>query len=112
SLLRLRDEAEKAVMERRIEKYITVNKDFHFYIYNRCNNKWLVRYIQSLWYFGRWVNVATLFEHNVAQKYLASHGRIYEAIRDRDEKALEAAFVDHLNDALESTLRALSRLEK
>lgn len=112
SLRRLCDEAHEAVSHGRIEEYITLNKDFHFLIYKRSGNKWLLKYIQLLWYFARWVNVPTLFDQSITQKYLASHAAICEAIERKDAAALEAACVAHLHDALVSTLRELSRLDK
>jgi len=112
SLRQLCAKAEDAVSHGRIEEYIALNKDFHFLIYERSGNPWLLKYIQLLWYFARWVNVPTLFDRSITQKYLASHAAVCEAIEHKDAAALEATCVAHLHDALESTLRELSQLDK
>ena len=112
TLRRLCDEAERAVARQRIEEYIALNKDFHFLIYERSGNKWLLKYIDLLWYFARWVNVPTLFDHTTTERYLGSHASICDAIETKNAEALEAALVAHLDDALDSTLTELSQLER
>ncbi|MBW1711587.1 MAG: GntR family transcriptional regulator [Deltaproteobacteria bacterium] len=109
---RLRERTEKAVLKKRMEKYIVLNRDFHFFIYHRSNNKWLVKTIESLWFFARWVNVATLFENNVTDSYLASHEAICEALKQKDKPRLEQVCAGHLEDALEVTLNFLSRIDQ
>ncbi len=112
AICRLKAKTEQAVRQRRMEKYIAFNRDFHFFIYNRSGNKWLVQTIESLWFFARWVNVATLFENSVIDSYLQSHERISQALQRRDKENLKTICEGHLDDALRTTLDYLSRMER
>jgi DNA-binding GntR family transcriptional regulator len=104
-------QTESAVRERLFEQYIAANRDFHFFIYRRCGNRWLVDYITSLWNFARWINVATLFDQAITRDYVANHGAICRAIADGDARGVESGIVRHLDDALAATLALLARLE-
>ncbi len=96
---------EKSLKESNIQAYIDLNKDFHFYIYKKSNNKWLPQTIETLWFFARWVNVATYFEDKVKKEYIYSHSKILDAIRMKDKKNLEKAFTQHLEQSKKDVIR-------
>jgi DNA-binding GntR family transcriptional regulator len=87
---------ERAFAERDPVAMITANRAFHFAIFDRCPNPWLVRFVAELWdmvdpyrvvSYGRmWADVP---DELMADEILVEHQRILTAlIRGGDERAL------------------------
>ncbi len=99
---------EKSFKQKKIEDYIDLNKDYHFYIYKKSNNKWMPKYIESLWHIGRWVNLVTYFEESVQKDYMDSHRKILKALQKRDKGLLKSSFIEHIDHAQKYIVAYLS----
>jgi len=83
----LRDQA-RAVEERDPVEMIATNRRFHFAIFGRCENPWLLRYVTQLWdtldpyrvlsYRRMWIEDPS---GQAPGEILAEHGRILAALR-------------------------------
>jgi DNA-binding GntR family transcriptional regulator len=91
----LRDQ-ERAVAERDAVEMIAANRRFHFAIFDRCDNAWLLKFVTQLWdaldpyrvlsYRRMWLDTD---EELVPNEILAEHQRIVTAIeKGRHDRAL------------------------
>jgi DNA-binding GntR family transcriptional regulator len=79
----------RAVDERDALEMIAANRRFHFAIFNRCENPWLLRFVTQLWdtidpyrvlsYRRMWLQDA---ERHVPAEILAEHERIVTALEE------------------------------
>jgi DNA-binding GntR family transcriptional regulator len=102
---------EISVSGKKMEDYVALNRGFHFFIYEKTGNKWLVKYIESLWYFGRWVNIVTFFHEDIQKNYLRNHKAILHAIQKKDTELLKTAFTDHIEQAKRNIIAHLMEKE-
>jgi DNA-binding GntR family transcriptional regulator len=105
------DRMEISVSGKKMEDYVALNRGFHFFIYEKTGNKWLVKYIESLWYFGRWVNIVTFFNEDIQKNYLGNHQTILHAIQRKDRDSLRKAFTDHIEQAKRNIIAHLVEKE-
>ena len=101
----------KSVMDKKINEYIRLNRDFHFFIYGKTGNEWMVKFIESLWYFGRWVNIITFFSRDIQRGYLRDHEKILGALKRKEKDALRRAFSEHIGQAQKNVFNYLSAKE-
>jgi DNA-binding GntR family transcriptional regulator len=91
----LRDQA-RAVDEQDAVEMIATNRRFHFTLFDRCENTWLIRFVTQLWdtldpyrvlsYRRMWLADP---EQHVPGEILAEHERILDALEKRNpERAL------------------------
>jgi DNA-binding GntR family transcriptional regulator len=99
-----------SVSDKKMENYISLNKEFHFFIYEKTGNRWMVKCIESLWYFGRWVNIVTFFNEEIQKGYLMNHHEILLAIQRKDRDLVRTAFIEHIEQAKRNVVTHL--LEK
>jgi DNA-binding GntR family transcriptional regulator len=96
---------ERSLRENKVQEYIDLNRKFHFYIYEKSDNRWLPKYIETLWFFARWVNVAVYFENRIKNDCIRSHSNILETLRKKDKKKLEKVFTEHLESSKNDVIR-------
>jgi DNA-binding GntR family transcriptional regulator len=84
---------ERAVEDRDAVEMIAANRRFHFAIFDRCENPWLLRFVTQLWdtvdpyrvlsYRRMWLQAD---EHGVPAEILAEHEVIVEALEQGDRR--------------------------
>jgi DNA-binding GntR family transcriptional regulator len=83
----------RAVDDRDAVEMIAANRRFHFTIFDRCENPWLLRFVTQLWdtvdpyrvlsYRRMWLHAD---EHGVPAEILAEHEEIVDALARRDRR--------------------------
>jgi DNA-binding GntR family transcriptional regulator len=83
----------RAVDDRDAVEMIAANRRFHFAIFDRCDNPWLLRFVTQLWdtvdpyrvlsYRRMWLHAD---EHGVPAEILAEHEAIVDALEHRDRR--------------------------
>jgi DNA-binding GntR family transcriptional regulator len=83
----------RAVEDRDAIEMIAANRRFHFAIFDRCDNPWLLRFVAQLWdtvdpyrvlsYRRMWLHTD---EHGVPAEILAEHEAIVDALERRDRR--------------------------
>jgi DNA-binding GntR family transcriptional regulator len=104
---------ERAAEDRDAVAMIAANRGFHFAIFERCENPWLVRFVTQLWdtvdpyrvlsYRQMWLQAD---ERLIPTEILAEHERIVVALENhRHELALR--LLDQHRERSEAFLKAL-----
>ena len=97
------------IRERKINNYLNKNREFHFYLYKKSKNPWLLKYIESLLYFTRWVDAATYFKDEIID--VTSHEKILKAIKNKNRESLEKLVAEHIDHGYRITRLYLLKLK-
>jgi DNA-binding GntR family transcriptional regulator len=90
------------------QRYLELNRRFHFLIYDAANQPRLLRFIENLW-----LQVGPLLNLITSRKYISSgretHDMIVDALADKDADAAERAVKRDLLDASALITQAIER---
>jgi len=100
-------EMEALLRKRDIETYVTKNKEFHYYIWNSCGNKWLIKYLENLSSQVNLFIVKALHVPHRANKSIREHWEIYEKLKMGNAKAVEKAIGNHFKKASDDLKKEL-----
>lgn len=90
-----------------IESYIEKNNEFHYLMWNSCENKWLTRILENLnAQISRFI-VRALHIPNRAKKSTREHWEIYKCLRTGDGAKVEKAIGTHFKNSLNDIRREL-----
>jgi DNA-binding GntR family transcriptional regulator len=90
-----------------IELYAKKNNEFHYLIWNSCQNRWLIKILENLSlqihrFIVKALNVPRRMENSVVE-----HGEILEKIKEGKGKAVEKTIGNHFRKALEDLQKEL-----
>jgi DNA-binding GntR family transcriptional regulator len=106
-LNRLYKEMQDLSKKGNIEGYAKKNREFHYLIWNSCQNKWLIKILQNLdSQIHRFIIGALHVLHRM-EKSLLEHGEILEKIKANKGREVEKAIGNHFHKALEDLKREL-----
>lgn len=83
------------------EAYAKSNDEFHFHIWNSCENKWLIRILENLSLQIRRSIVRALYVPCRMEKSVREHWEIYKHLKTGNAKGVERAIGNHFKEALE-----------
>ncbi len=92
----------RAVAERDAVEMIAANRTFHFTVFERCGNPWLIKFVTQLWdaldpyrvlsYRRMWLQPDNEL---LPEEILAEHDRILDALESGDEDGALALMSEH-----------------
>jgi DNA-binding GntR family transcriptional regulator len=90
-----------------IEAYAKKNNEFHYLIWNSCQNRWLIKILENLSLQIHRFIVNALYVPQRMENSSAEHGEILEKIKRGNGKAVEKAIGNHFRKALEDLKKEL-----
>jgi len=90
-----------------IESYARKNNEFHYLIWNSCQNRWLIKILENLSLQIHRFIVNALYVPQRMKNSSAEHGEILEKIKRGNGKAVEKAIGNHFWKALEDLKKEL-----
>jgi len=90
-----------------IEAYAKKNNEFHYLIWNCCQNRWLIKILENLSLQIHRFIVKALYVPQRMGNSSAEHGEILEKIKKGNGKAVEKAIGNHFRKALEDLKKEL-----
>jgi DNA-binding GntR family transcriptional regulator len=88
------------------------DKDFHYYIYSKCNNQWLLDYLdKNLYQLIMMCRQQTALIPSRADLGISEHIAIIDAISDRDPEFAEILMKRHIKGAWETVKRLIFEVD-
>jgi DNA-binding GntR family transcriptional regulator len=88
------------------------DKDFHYYIYSKCNNQWLLDYLdKNLYQLIMMCRQQTAQIPSRADLGISEHIAIIDAISDRDPEFAEILMKRHIKGAWETVKRLIFEVD-
>lgn len=85
-----------------IEAYITKNNEFHFYIWNACGNKWLIKILENLSsQINRFIIKSLHVPHRM-ERSVPEHWEIFNQLKTGNGRGAEKAIGYHFRNASEN----------
>jgi len=84
-------------------QYLSLDKEFHDLLTNRCDNQMLIRLLSSIQEKVHWLRSFSL-DRNSFNQSIEEHLAIVSAIQKKNEKLVKSNLVRHLNRAKESII--------
>ena len=103
----LRDNIQRSrelIEQGHVEKFIDMDVKFHELISRASGRKRIYEMSQNLRSYMLFYRMTSSYEAGVAQRALAAHEKIIEAIRSKNEEKIRQAIVSHLNQVKKDVL--------
>jgi DNA-binding GntR family transcriptional regulator len=100
-------EMERHFKKGEIEAYISVNNEFHSFIWRSCENGWLIKILENLSSQVNRFMVKSLHVPNRIDRSVREHREIYEKLKSGNGKAVEKAIQTNHRKAFEDLRREL-----
>jgi DNA-binding GntR family transcriptional regulator len=84
-----------------IETYTKKNDEFHYYIWNSCGNRWLIKILENLSSQVSRFIVKALQIPNRMKKSVKEHWEIHRNLKMRDSKGVEKAIANHFQNSFD-----------
>ena len=92
-----------------IESYVQKNDQMHHYIWQSCQNKWLIKYLENLSSQVERFIVRALLIPQRLKNSVKEHGLILKQIKAGDGKGVEKAIAHHFQKALDDIRNELTQ---
>ena len=98
-------EAQKSLERNRPDLFLQYDEEFHDILFHAADSKHLLDLCKTLHRLMQRYRAESMTTQSVIKIAIEGHRRILDSLKSKDEKGLEAALTDHLNESKESIIK-------